>query len=677
MRNSPIVFLVGLLIVGCKNEGSSAPSLGSGGTSAPSAGGTSGSNGEPQAGGRGPDKGDPGTTPPATSETGVQLRPLAPFRGDGIRFARPANFKPKDAVAGTYRFEREVPIADGINGFQVRYIGRMRWSQIPVHLLAQELASRKLTVVGQIVRDIFFHKATADSGVPGPNRFSRVYEFERWDTSSLTQTLLELKVRGTVPPTGAVMLIEASAPTQQALESAVVDYQLESIGWSASVVTEELPSSALAGTWKGGTAGLSLFMVDDKGTPVGGYLDTGLITLKFVDDKQFELITDSKTGCWGTQTCSKGGGRTTSSGSYHFEGGVLTLDYGSCTSETYDAQLALLPLGPCGLLDVPAVLRLEPGAKGVVRANGMGQSPLHTDQQRSDLNHVDGAPGGWDVPKPPGNTVPGEPGGPINESFNACDVPAGDREVEPNDLAEQALATDVGRTVAGCLATSLDKDHYDLALPAGESGDGYFDVALTDVGAGMVQADVVRLAPDGKSEVLEQRGSSTSPVRKEGQPLYLVIAARPGYKYRLAVSVLDSPDYDGSPVRYTFNAAYHKAMADPLEPNDVETAATPVSLNVPVTGYLFSSLSIYDTEWFKVAEAPTITVRIEDGPETGGNFKEVGEISIDIQKYPFTAVLTHMSMFRIFGRDNTTVYRVGARNDAPWNKPFRLVVTKP
>ena len=125
-------------------------------------------------------------------------------------------------------------VGDLLRHFPRRYVKTGELTQVSA-LREGEM----LTLVGEIGHGAqnIYSEALGDSGVPGPNRFVRMMSAVRWDTTSELRTSLESKLKGAVPATLAVMTAEFSGPTMEAVSGSTSSYLLESIAWSASLLS--------------------------------------------------------------------------------------------------------------------------------------------------------------------------------------------------------------------------------------------------------------------------------------------------------------------------------------------------------------------------------------------------------------------------------------------------------
>ena len=168
-------------------------------------------------------------------------------------------------------------------------------------------------------------------------------------------------------------------------------------------------------------------------------------------------------------------------------------------------------------------------------------------------------------------------------------------EAEPNDQRQQATPYAAGQILRGCLGSREDVDLYALTAPATPAGGGYFQAALTEVGAG--QLEVAVFAVSDESRLL-------SGVRTfdEGGSLFFYWAAAPGQQYRVSVSRFGA---GAAAFAYTFKATY-TGVEDLFEPNDVRDQARPLPLGMTARAFFFAGFAgrdiaptAYD-DWFLV-----------------------------------------------------------------------------
>jgi hypothetical protein len=197
-------------------------------------------------------------------------------------------------------------------------------------------------------------------------------------------------------------------------------------------------------------------------------------------------------------------------------------------------------------------------------------------------------------------------GGNGGGSTNACGV----AEAEPNDTRDKATPYTVGAAIVGCVATVDDVDMYQFTSPATDPAGGYFTISFDDVGAGGY-VDATVYAVSDNTEIFNEYSAD------DGGPLHMYFAAAPGQQYRMAVAVFSG---FRAAFKYTMTATYTK-IADTFEPNDTRAAAKPITLGVPVTGYLVSgyrssTLSSDESfDYYKVTlPAGATTVKLTDPP---------------------------------------------------------------
>jgi hypothetical protein len=626
---------------------------------------------------------------------------LTPLRVDGIRFAYPAEMVRRDAPAKTYLFEPAVASDDAPARFSLTYHGRVPRYLLPAgpdYFIRRDFEARKIKLVGKIRHGAYniYSEALGDTGVDGPGRYVLLMYIQRWDTPSDPLTFLQAKLRGSVPPTVALITAELTAARAEVLGEAA-GFVLESIGWSASVQKDEIPATELVGKWDGATFGLSTFRLDANDVKTGGESDAGHLTLSLAADGSYELTTRSLSGCWGLTTCVKGGLQTQSRGRYRYEGGVLTLTTTACEVRPYDVDYMLLAPAACRVGQVPLTLRLEPDENGKLRINGLGQSPLRPEQETSVIERA-GQPGSWNVPRPDvQNRVPGEPDGPIYNRFSAC----GGEEAEPNDLPSQATPYHFGDELPGCLPSQGDFDLFELTPPQGDPAGGYILGEIFDVGPGPTNLIVERVDAAGTVDKYEY--SDVARAHSEGKGFVFSFAAAPEFKYRVTVRV---PVFGmvKDPFRYTFKAAFHP-VKDPNETdnqsNNVPDKATPMMVGVPQEGLLINPHSSnVDIDNYTVTLQPGLAiVSVVDGPESNDNSitiegpmctdkslfvcptidgnTKLGTLPIEVDRFwvPRTTSYTIRIRDWLLGSYQFQFYAGGVPE--VWTKPYHILVTQP
>jgi hypothetical protein len=284
-----------------------------------------------------------------------------------------------------------------------------------------------------------------------------------------------------------------------------------------------------------------------------------------------------------------------------------------------------------------------------------------------------------------GTPIPPQPS---NLTENPCNLDPQDRETEPNDKRTEPNPYVLGQNMKACLGTSSDTDVFELTVPAGETGTGYFDAALTDIGPGSVQAYVWRIAPDGKEFLFDRMFPETT---KERQPYYFVWPAAPGYRYRVDVGIIaEHPDgsfsYSGDPLPYTFNAVYHK-VDGASGASEVEEQATAIALNTPVTGLLFTASRDIAMNWFSIALMPgPVTFKFDAGTTMDVHLPDLRPSVQGISEFPGQLRWTVRQAspaggykVGLQGSLFKSLYHTKSRNEVPpeWQKPYRFTVTQP
>jgi hypothetical protein len=208
---------------------------------------------------------------------------------------------------------------------------------------------------------------------------------------------------------------------------------------------------------------------------------------------------------------------------------------------------------------------------------------------------------------PDGGTGTGGSGGSTGGPFVGCGLPA---EPEPNDSRNQATSYSAGASVKGCLAAAADVDFYETTSPSSNPAGGYYQGAITDVGAGTV--DVKVYTASDNAPLLQ--GTFTVDA---GASLFFYWAAAPGQTYRVAVAPFNP--FSGA-FLYTFKATY-TAVTDAYEPNDTAAQAKPIAVGTPISALFFTghkAATITPDEWkdfysFDLA-AGMVTIKIDQVP---------------------------------------------------------------
>jgi hypothetical protein len=200
-----------------------------------------------------------------------------------------------------------------------------------------------------------------------------------------------------------------------------------------------------------------------------------------------------------------------------------------------------------------------------------------------------------------GGTNPGQDGG--------TGAPCGlQGEPEPNEDRDNATAYTFATELAACIGDRTDVDFYQFTAPADLTG-GYVQVALTEVGDGLLEAIVYAASDNG--QIVRVYAAN------RGQSVLLYFSAAPGQTYRLQVK-----DWTGfrSAYRYTLRATYTQ-VEDAYEPNDSRPEAKPISIGTPIQAFLFAG-SVSGTfdpdqmqDWYQVtAAAGNLTAQVSDVP---------------------------------------------------------------
>jgi hypothetical protein len=610
---------------------------------------------------------------------------LRPFRGEGITFARPAAMVRKDAPPGTYRFERETPSDDDANSFQFTYLGRVPWNKLPEseYLIRHTVAERHLTVIGTI--GMAFHveaEATADTGVPGPNRYVRLLSMSRWDVPAWSAIEATWLTRGAVPNTMAAIAVEVGAPTLEALENRKWGYILESIGWSAAVIDEFVPAEVLVGgAWRAGSPDATTANYSATGDRLGGNFPArGGAEFNFEPGNRYRLVTANAvtSRTFVTPTTYYVDGTTVltySSGEYRYTGGVLTLSPSVCATHVMTATDAHPSRSECHIDRLPTTLRLEQDENGVIRLNGMGGEPVAGWQSTRYIGRP-GNPGPWNVPHSSAVRVPGEPPGPINWKYNACGI----MDNEPNDVKPEPYA--LGQTVQGCIPAKDDTDYYELFPPAGDNLQGWGEVSFSDVGPGTFDVVVNEVSPEGVVSLLNLMKVSTE---MPGQSAYVYWKRVPGQRYAVSVRGWRGED----PFTYKMNGVF-KTFEDTDEPVGQPTPKVRLELGVPRQAYFYSnfgnSFDASDQDIYLInLKAGPARVLVEDIPSDVKLDWDIGDTGgFGVQ----TPVLDKTVTFSVAGERVIKLwawlkYNRGSAIGVPgqvaesMRKPYRITVTQP
>jgi hypothetical protein len=627
--------------------------------------------------------GGPPATPVGAGITASGVIALEPFRGEDITFARPARMVRKDAPAGTYRFERAEASGDALNAFQMTYLGRIRGSQLPgeKYLLEKLMAERKLTIVKDSLGEGWLYaQAIGDSGIESPNRYVQIMQMSRWDTDNEPLTGVSQITKGVVPPTFACLVIELSAPSVAALEKASAHLILRAIAWSASVINEVVPAEALpGGHWGYGKTTIADFTASGE---FKGSLSPGeAFDVKFEPGNRYQLVTSRSVANRNYISPDRyyvvGGLVTTySRGEYRAEGGVITFAPDLCTVYSYSTLAPPAKRSDCVPEVVPMALRFEQSENGRIRVNGT--STDFTGWQYTFTIGRSDAPGAWNVPKPPGIRVPGEPSAPINDAYNVCGL----TEKEPNGADETATRIAVGESVAACVATYSDHDYLEIDAPNPLPPSGWAELSVTDVSGQAAATEVREVDPDGVASHYLTDDKAMTP----GQPLFLYWRLLPKHpKYRILIK---ADKFDALPFTYKADVVFH-SVEDKNEPND--STGTPLEYGVTKTGYLIDvvpdDFNNWDRDVFTVHVTPgMLRIRVEDLPANLNSrvSMRLREDNEDATIMGTTAELNYMvtsdedakiEVWAITPESGT----MPARGQVPENlrKPYRITVTRP
>jgi hypothetical protein len=163
-------------------------------------------------------------------------------------------------------------------------------------------------------------------------------------------------------------------------------------------------------------------------------------------------------------------------------------------------------------------------------------------------------------------------------------------EVEPNNDQAQAAPYIPGTQV---MATSVtgDEDYFALTAPPGDLSGGYYQLRITNVGAGYVHLVVYSKTDNGRIGGTDGADA--------GESSFFYWAALPGQIYYVRT-------YGGGstmPFAYTFTVSYTK-VDDPYEPNNDRESPKPIPLGQMVTAYFFSgfaaAIASVDEDWYSI-----------------------------------------------------------------------------
>jgi len=171
-------------------------------------------------------------------------------------------------------------------------------------------------------------------------------------------------------------------------------------------------------------------------------------------------------------------------------------------------------------------------------------------------------------------------------------------EVEPNNDRDAAVPYTVGTQVMA-MSMSGDSDYFALTPPPEDLAGGYYQVRISNVGAGNVHLIVYSATDNGKIGFADGAGA--------GQDSFFYWAARPGQTYHVSANGGGTSAVFG----YTFAVTYTK-INDPYEPNDDRDTPKPIVLDQTITAYFFSgfasSQNSVDQDWY--------TIDLAAGPAT-------------------------------------------------------------
>jgi hypothetical protein len=170
------------------------------------------------------------------------------------------------------------------------------------------------------------------------------------------------------------------------------------------------------------------------------------------------------------------------------------------------------------------------------------------------------------------------------------------------------IGTEVKGTLGAGEGGADTIDYYEVVAPPGDPSGGYFQGAVTNVGNGVVFADIYSTVDNGR--LLLADGASV------GESTFFYWAGRPGQHYQVRL-------YEGSGVAptfdYTLKVTYTK-IDDRFEPNDTSDAPASLVAGTPTTAYFFSGFNSAqsptpDQDWYAVTLNPgAVTVGINPAP---------------------------------------------------------------
>lgn len=176
-----------------------------------------------------------------------------------------------------------------------------------------------------------------------------------------------------------------------------------------------------------------------------------------------------------------------------------------------------------------------------------------------------------------------------------------------NDDFDHATPIMLGSDFQGCLQTDTDVDFYEFTTPDMPAGGGVVVVSVTGVsGGGGLDSTAYAASDNGTIENNKNSGTTS---------FYYWFAAVAGAKYRIGMkhylNMASTP--------YKLKAAF-TPVNDVNEPNDARTQARPLTVAMPLNGYLFTgyanSTGLADNawdDWFKVTlAAGSVSIALSD-----------------------------------------------------------------
>jgi len=256
-------------------------------------------------------------------------------------------------------------------------------------------------------------------------------------------------------------------------------------------------------------------------------------------------------------------------------------------------------------------------------------------------------------------------------------------ETEPNnDLATATPYTPGTQVMA--MSVAGDYDYFKLTAPPGDVSGGYYQLSITNVGAGVVHANIYSATNNGRIGFTD--GASA------GESSFYYWAASPGQIYH----VRTEGSTTNTPFAYTFTVTYTK-IEDPYEPNnDRDDPPRPITLGQTVSAYFFagytSNTATVDEDWYSIdlAAGPAsakITnvaskVRLQidlingdlERTKLGQSLTQGSNVSV-----MFTVPVAGKYTIAVSAYSFTPGEQQGASVDVPdsFTRPYQLIVTQP